>query len=361
MQNILKDINYNYNSKQITVIITLTGICNLHCKFCNQRSNKNYPQVISDQLLQNSISLLWNKLFKQFSTKKITKINFLFQGGQIFADIFQENIYNDLLNIKNKLNIYFKNIQYNIKFVSNGIFLKRDRVLNILNQLNATIIFSYDPIDRFLIKPQKKTFIDTLNYFFKQNKIDSFNILLNKKTINQYINDDSEIKRLCNLYHTKINLIYYTSNQNENIYNLTSQDIYNFYNFALNSNWQKICPQIFNLYKAIYNFKYNIKISEKHCNCQNTYRINPTNPFYLEYTNNCISCNYNSTDFKLDNYSNNPGENIIINGLIKNKCIDCKYNMNCIMPCWNTILNKNYTIQQTCPFKRIIQENLSNV
>jgi hypothetical protein len=63
-----------------------------------------------------------------------------------------------------------------------------------LNELNAKIIFSYDPIDRFIIKAQKNTFLSTLEFFYQENRIDSLNILLNKKTIKKYIENDSEIK-----------------------------------------------------------------------------------------------------------------------------------------------------------------------
>lgn len=356
MQNILSDINYDSNNKQITAIISLFGICNLHCKFCNQRHNKNYPQNISGDFFQNCIPLLWKKLHMQFWKKRITKINFVFQGGQIFFDILNISLYQKLVFFKNQINTIFKNIDYKITFISNGIFLNRDNVLNVLNMLNAKIIFSYDPVDRFLIKQQKKTFFDTLNYFYKQKKIDSINILLNKKTIYSYINDDSEIKKLCKKYNTTVNLKYYIPNENESIYNINSNDIYNFYSFALKSDWKSICPEILEIIKAINNIKLNIKLVKRHCTCSNTYRINQVTN---EYSNNCMTCNINNSDINLEKYDQNQGKNIILNGLYKNNCNVCSYKYNCIMPCWNVILSKHYNVQQICPFKRVIQENLN--
>jgi hypothetical protein len=47
---------------------------------------------------------------------------------------------------------------------------------------------------KIIIKAQKNTFLSTLEFFYQENRIDSLNILLNKKTIKKYIENDSEIK-----------------------------------------------------------------------------------------------------------------------------------------------------------------------
>lgn len=355
MEKFLSDITYSKQSRQINVIISLFYACNQNCKFCNQLQYNRRDCSISESFILSCINKLYQMFIAQAKFSTFDKLNIIFEGGQIFSDIHIHQLYQLLETIKKHIDVCFLNKQIEIKFISSGIFLNRENVLDILNLFNAKLILSYDPSDRFLIKAQKKTFINTLQFFAKHNKIDSFNTILTKPNIDAYINNDSEIVNLCKSYNLTINLLYYIPNQNYKLFLPTQQDLYNFYKFAIKSNWQKICPQIYNIMRGIKNYKNGVEITERYCKCLNTYRINS---HLQNYTMDCINCLSNEINYKLENISNNIAENIILNGQKKYKCNSCKYKMNCIMPCWN-LLNNNLVDTKQCPLYKIIQEQLN--
>lgn len=353
MENFLSDITYNIKKKQITAIISLFNLCNQKCKFCNQLQ-VNKLNSISEQIVVSYIPKLYKILFEQAKLYNISKINLLFEGGQIFTDLIDDDFYQCFNIIKKQIDVCFQLKPVQIKFITSGIFLKRQRILQILNKLNASLILSYDPCNRFLVKTQKKTFLDTLQFFSKYNKLDSLNTVLTKPNINAYINDSSELFNLCKKYNLKINLLYYIPNKNYELFLPSQEDLYNFYKFAINSDWKSLCQPIHNIIRGINNYKNDVKFTERYCNCLNTYRINPQNQ---KYTSNCINCLSNKANYNLQNISEIQSENIILNGQIKYHCNSCKYKMNCILPCWN-LLNNNLFKTQNCPLYRIIQEQL---
>lgn len=354
MENFISDITYNIKKKQITAIISLFNICNQRCKFCNQLQLDQLNGT-SEQIITSYIPKLYKLLFQKVKLYNISKINIIFEGGQIFTDIISDDFYQLFNIIKKQIDIHFQNKQVQIKFVTSGIFLNRQRVLSVLNLLNASLILSYDPCNRFLVKAQKKTFLDTLQFFSKYNKLNSLNTVLTKPNINAYIADSSEIFNLCKKYNLKINLLYYIPNKNYEIFLPSEEDLYNFYKFAIKSEWKNLCTPISNIIRGINNYELDVKYTERYCSCLNTYRLNSQSQ---NVTSNCINCLSNTADYNLKNISQNQSENIILNGQMKYNCNSCKYKMNCILPCWN-LLNNNLFKTNKCPLYKIIQEQLN--
>lgn len=268
-------INTINMAKQLTIIISLHGYCNLRCRFCYQCYNQIYPKTFDMVHYQTCIQKLWKQFYRQFAFNKYKKINFIFQGGELFLDHLSENIIQEFETIKKHINNYFNRFNYSIRVISNGLFSNRQHILNFLNYLNATVIFSYDPTDRFLNENMKQKYINTLDFFSKHNKIDSFNILLTKKNIKEYINGNSQIQDLCKKYNVNFNILNYIDNQNSQIYKPSAQELRHFYKYAFNKKWHLISNDLMDIKnKKIYD--------------ANVFRLNPSIQQY-EKDNNYFS------------------------------------------------------------------------
>ena len=84
------------------------------------------------------------------TNKKIDSVKLSFRGGELFQDELSDEffeVYHDI----------FKTMKDNIgiptycDFMTNGVFEKRERVMNLIHDCDGILSLAYDPVGRFNI------------------------------------------------------------------------------------------------------------------------------------------------------------------------------------------------------------------
>lgn len=357
MPSELPKIPFYKDPKSYEIACSLFEACNLKCKFCfeGHRNNKidlNYIRNIPFEVMKAV-----RKDFKQYPN--IQEVNVRLWGGELFFDGLPDSLFQEYKNFVDTFNNLFKTefpkITLKYSWLTNGVFTKRDRVLDILKYSNGTIGFSYDPSGRFSSEKQKELMISNVKYFHEMKCFNCLSITLTKKTIEEYVSGKSDLDRLD--FNERYDINFYTANPNWKELLPNDDDLFTFFKWGLDNDLYYI-----NVISNLVNTTINegIYIPQHYCDCKTCVQysngqatvdcvkrasILPAEMFYGKYAD--IINEENVSDIKLSL------------GMMKRGCLNCEYYKTCQMPCWVSVVFEGFT-PTDCPYKRAhkyIEEN----
>lgn len=328
--------------------------CNLNCKHCFQNHTNN---IINENYIKSLPDLIIPTMFEEIEKKQSNNVIFSMRGGELFQDKFSDelfNIYTDMiLEVQHRFKEKYPDIPLTTHFMSNAIYHKIDRVVDLIKKVNGCITLSYDVFGRYTSKEQEDLFFKNFEIFKQEKLLRNIGVTLTKQSIDRYISDIDILKKF-NGVDIDINYYIPTSKEAELV---SDDDLYNFFKCLLDN---KIfnCVYIKNI---LDNF-----VDGKHiypsCNCANT-TVFFDGKIYR-------TCNIYVPDLKLEdfygkeykNVNENNGVSIITKlGFQKRNCFLCKYFNNCSYYCWMMLNYKKYNLNE-CPHKKVneyIEKNKS--
>ena len=330
----------------------LFDVCNLKCKFCFETSKSKtidiqYIKTIPDILITNlKDTIRRDKLDIEF-------INVMFWGGEVFFDGISDNIfdvYRSLIDdITRKIKAEYNDVKLQFSWLSNGVFTKFQRVVNLLTSYDNHVIgFSYDPVNRFSSPKQKQIMLDNVRRFKQLNLCDKVSITLTKPNIEFWLNDCTDLQWFRDI-GVNIDVNYYIANPNWHEMLANDQLIYQFYKMLLDK-------QLFNVVVLQKILQYNTNTTiEKFCDCHQCSQITK-GVWSVDCATRSSSLSrvrfYGKYSDDINEQTTNPIKASI--GLIKRGCLTCQYYNRCQMPCWISILFDQYQCEQ-CPYQRVYQ------
>lgn len=329
--------------------------CNMNCDFCLESHSNS---KIDFQWINDIPQLLLNR-FKNEYKSNIKLITFRFWGGELFFDEMPDEMFLEyekmVLNIQTLFKNQFPNIDLSYSWVSNGVYTKIDRVINLLQKTDSKIAISYDPVGRYKTKNQENLAIQNAKILNDKNLLMEFSITLTKLNINAYIRNETRFNDL--QFCKKFDINYYIPNVNWQILLPSDDDLFNFFKWAVDNEYFSIID-ISRLLKTLI---YPDAIVDKICNCDK----------HISACKNCLTynCVKSSTIFPNSDFygdKNITEENVSTIkqrlGLMKRGCMFCSYSNKCPKGCHTSILFKEYKITE-CPYKRLYNyiENNSKI
>jgi hypothetical protein len=324
--------------------------CNLKCNFCFE---SHINKKIDTKYIENLHTIIYDNFRKEYEKyPSIKTVYLMLWGGEIFFDSLSDEIFNSYYkfvdNINSLFKLHFSKLNILFSWLSNGVFNKRKRVLDLVNYSKGIINLSYDPCNRFKTKTQLNTMLESAKYFKENNVGKKISITLTKSSIQAFINDKSHLKYFKELGYN-IDLNYYIANPNWEELLPTDEEIFSFFEWAIKNKLYeiKVLERLFQ-----YFCKDNIS---KYCDCQYCSQIThgewsvdcatcssllPRESFYGEYTQNITEENTNKIKATL--------------GLQKRGCLTCKYYNRCQMFCWIAIVFNKFK-PTICPYKRVYE------
>ena len=344
----LHKVKFYLDTDTFELSLSLFEKCNLKCKFC-------FEDHLTKDIDLAYIHNIPNEIFARFLAESekytaIKNINIRIWGGELFFDSLPDIMFNEykLLvdEISNKFKQYDSTLIIRYSWLTNGVFEKYDRVLDLLKYSNGTISFSYDPIGRFSNDTQLDQMLRCYAFFKQHNLINSISITLTKQTIYAYIEGKSHIDMFKGSF---FDINFYTPNPGWENLMLSPDDIYAFFKWAYDNNYLE-----FDVVKNCINTVKGIQVP-KYCDCKTT----------IQYskgicTNDCAirasTLEHSRFYGKYDKYvtEDNCNEIKASYGMQKLKCLQCKYYQNCQMPCWITVIFDMYDTTY-CPYYRFYE------
>ena len=254
-------INNNKRTDTGEIIVTLFELCNLNCLFCNQDHDSilGVDTVIDkvEQIKQAIAELQKNKNKKSFS------VNIM--GGEIFDDRLDDSVFDDYRLLVKLIKEYAsdQSINIDVRFVTNFVWTKHNRVRELVKDTDCWIGTSYDPAGRF----NKETFeIFQTNVTGFTDRINSINVIMTKQNIDRFMKN--QVPFFDYLYtHFDVYFDHYTPERNVNVLLPTDVELRDF-NIHILDNWPNCYP-----------FK-NYKLKQKNnMTCMDTYTIMPNGSF----------------------------------------------------------------------------------
>ena len=348
----LRKIPFYLEPKFFEFSYALFEACNLRCTFCFEGHRNNKVDISAlYEVPQHIFQNLKEDLEKYSSIKDI---NLRFWGGELFYDALSDAVFDAYKFIVDEcrklINKEYPDINLRFSWLTNGVWTKWERVKELLDYSNGVLGFSYDPDGRFLIEAHKEQMINNVLRFNEMGFTTNLSITLTKKTIEKYVNNESDINRFPK--HIKFDVNYYTANPKWESLICEDDDLFNFFKWALEEGHFNI-NVVENLLAAgtgneIY-FKGHYcdcktckQFSNGYCtvDCAKRASILPRSMFYGKYTD------------EID--EENVSEAKLAIGYEKMGCLYCEYNNLCQMPCWITVVFQGYK-PTNCPFKRIYE------
>lgn len=334
--------------------VPLIETCNMACEFCfeNQGLKKKSPgDPEKIRSLAPRIVAFMKEKYKEHPYKQI---DLKLWGGEVFYDALPDEFfsaYKDFVAVlKRELHVPFT-----IVYLSNGMFTKYERVLDVLEETDGYLSISYDPVGRYFNEGQKRLFCKTLDWFRAKGRAESISITLSKPTIEAYIKGDP-------------------------VYEALPLDMVHIVNFYIpNREWARYvpgCNEYYAFYRwAIDNRRFNIDVINKMmlhmipeqrdkvhrmCNCKEA----------AQWCGNLGRCSSNCIDDRVldidckkyfygDAYDEVTEENHfeVRSSMtrLKNGCVYCAHFSTCPMMCPASSLFTEYDAS-FCPMKKIYDE-----
>lgn len=347
MPNGLPKINFYKKRKNYEIEVSLFEACNLNCKFCFEKHD-NY--VVDTNYIRNLPYLLIEETRDKIKEYNVEYVCLRLWGGELFFDKLSDDVfdsYRDFLSLfKELMTKDFPSIKVDASFLSNGVFTKRERVKQLLDDTNTQISFSYDPVDRFNTENQKELWYSNLLYF--KSYINTISITLTSRTAQAYMNGDKYFELIPD--DIKIDVNYYTANKDYELYQLTDEIIYDFFKWLVDNNkfnvficynmFRYLIPEQQTQVSRYCDCKCATQLTNGHCttNCAKRAFHTPIEKFYQEYTSYVTEDNCSEVKNSM--------------GLLKRGCLYCEHYTYCPMMCWVAVIFEGFK-PTVCPFQRI--------
>lgn len=342
-------------SESVEFSVSLFDNCNLNCGFCFSK-HKHFN--IDPKSIEKVVPVCIDYLKNNINMKGKTDVVINTWGGELFADSVKDEMfeayYKYYINFHDELMKIDPTLDVQLKFLSNGVFTKRERVKNLLDKLGefirknhehhvhikhpVKIGFSYDPVGRFNTIQQKELWWENVQYF--QPYFSSISITLTKPNIDLFIKGDEYFSKCKDL---SIDENYYWANSDWEKYMPSDDDYFNFYKWVVDNRIN--CSIVKQAVESTFN-------PQRYCSCENT----------IQYiggtcTRNCVlrTSNQNPEEFygKYLSLANEKTcseikKNIYIE---KRGCLDCEYFDFCTMGCVGSMCFSKFK-QRECHLKR---------
>lgn len=346
----LRKINFYIEPTEYEMAYALFEACNLKCTFCFEAHRNNKIDIEQLMLVPQHIYTEMKPELEKY--KKIKDIHIRFWGGELFFDAIKDEVFETYKYIVDEcrrlLNTEFPELNLRFSWLTNGVWTKWERVKEILDYSKGVLGFSYDPEGRFLLEKHKQQMIENVLRFHNMGYTANLSITLTKRTIQKYVNNESDL----NLFpkDIKFDVNYYTANPNWESLICDDDDLFEFFKWGLDNEFFNI-NVIENLMSAgtnnplYYKRKYcDCKTCKQYSNgsctvdCAKRASVLPREMFYGKYTDEIDEENVSEAKLSM--------------GFNKMGCMLCEYNPLCQMPCWITVVFSGYK-PTSCPFKRI--------
>lgn len=326
--------------------------CNLGCAFCFSKFADN---KVDNDKIRNIPNEVINTLLKDINCNSAPKhLVVRSWGGELFADDISDETfeaYKDYILLLDKL--IKENAKCNIddieyRWLSNGVFTKRERVKKLLEETNSRISFSYDAIHRFHNDSQKDIWLESIKYFY--DLLDSIGITFTKPNIDAIMKGDRWFNEVVKM-DCHIDGNYYWANRNWEYFMPSEEDLFNFFVWCCEN-----CPQL-NFLPDFVKPSENKK-APKSCICNHTIqyyngkcskdcvrRTSCLDPelFYGEDNNKTLEDEENCFQIKIDRFEN-----------IK-RCLLCEYYNLCGAGCPGSMIFKHFKHSKDCMYKRLFE------
>lgn len=334
-------------AKQYEISVSLFNKCNLSCEFCFERHDREIDQEELNQTAYKCYEATKKDIEKYNPRKLVLR----FWGGELFYDALPDAIFDTYKKIIDDFRRLFSsddsNRKFEITFLSNGVFTKRDRVDNLLDYADAKLGFSYDPVGRFASQKQLDTWESNVEYYKKRSN--GISIVLTKETIPLYMIGDKYFEKYSKELPISVN--FYTPNTHWEKYMLNDDLLFEFFKWCVETKKYNV-----DIIESImrYAIPEERAFIERHCDCD----------YCAQYqdgrcTKDCVK-RASTLDEKFfygenmeksgsDFYPTAPRELIGIN---KRQCYICDYCECCPMLCFVFFIFDKYEIGE-CPLKQI--------
>ena len=336
------------------VSVSMFDKCNLRCKFCYQE----HEQQIDRQFIQALDERILNDTREDLEKYKgsLKSISLLFMGGELFADDVPDEVLNDYkkiwLNLKADLNKRYPDIRTHISVSTNGIWKKRERILGLLRESTVDYVnLSYDPVGRFPNEEVLNTFYDTVRYVHDGGFETTVGFVATKPNINAVLNDNKYAEMLKSEYVTRGDLNMYICNHGWENDLPSDDDMFNFYKWCFDNELWKI--NFIDRLMKNYLKRDTGEFMPRYCDCKfetNISQIGTTKDCVLRFSSFGRENFYGKYADKLT-IKNLPDVKALI-GYKKLGCISCEHSFYCPMPCWCSVLMKQYE-PKSCPLKKV--------
>lgn len=281
--------------------IGLLSRCNLKCKFCFCKQDKPFDLHNIDQIPDKILQCIKENNIND------NRYDIAIVGGEIFMDGLSDHVFEryDWLieNLQAKLSHHSPGCKFQLHCYSNGVYRKIDRVINFLKKWNSELVLSYDSVDRFTNDSQRKLMFENLDKFIEAEiNVRPTVILLKPCEISVEFVESDIFKRLYDTTGIDYQICM------PNIYNITEDDIIDFYVDCLRNRMFKIE----NIRSIVHAIAYGVV--DHACKRSITYYENTV----------YIGCHYIKSDFI----------NIKYKVMNKYNCLQCQYLQNCPGLCW---------------------------
>ena len=324
--------------------------CNLKCKFCfenhiNKTIDTDYIRNIPD-IIDKHFTHEYEKYKDQIQTVYI-----MLWGGEVFYDALSDEVFDSYYDFVDKTNelfaTKFSTVKVQFSWLTNGVFKRIDRVLDIVMYSKGIINFSYDPVNRFSTERQRDLMANNAK-LFKSFCGDKVSITLTKDSIKGFIEKDYLLKVFNDLgYNLDVN--YYIANPNWKDLLATDDEIASFFIWAINNKLynMKVLEKIFRSYLGQRQSPYcnclwcsQITHGEWSIDCAKCSSVLPASDFYGRYVDEMTEENTNQIKASL--------------GIMKRGCLYCKYYNICQYPCWISIVFHGFK-SENCFYKQIYE------
>ena len=353
-------IDFFKNYGDFEVSCCLHTLCNLSCKFCFETESNGERGIrkINHDYIKSLPKKVVEAAVPQIKQHQYKTLRLAIWGGELFADSLPDAIFETYAELVDSIRKMIAEeapwCEVKVGVLSNGVFKKRERVETFLDKINATLSFSYDPVDRFNTEEQRAIWISNYEYF--KERITGVSITLTKRTIDAYTNGDDVFEKLSDKIPVELN--YYSPRLDYEKYLTDDDDMFKYYKWAIDNNKFNISG-VENILKM--HTDKEAPDMEKVCSCKSCYSFSESfeTDYNKEYLANCPEL----TPFPLEDFYGDCAKDVDDKncsdvkssiGMIKRGCLTCEHYEYCQMMCWTLLLFKEYKMT-TCPIKSAYQ------
>ena len=345
----LPKFNFYKTKDNYDVAIALFETCNLNCKFCFEKHNAPIDIDRIMNMPENIISGIKNDI----NTYRPDYLVFRIWGGELFFDRIGDEMFDVYKDFYFKLDELarkeFPWIKTRVAWLTNGIWTKTDRIINLVKDTDGVLNFSYDPVQRFNSEDQKKIWRKNFETFNGLGLSSTVAITLTKQNIDAYIAGDEIFDSLPDTVFIDAN--YYVPNKNWREYIPSDEDLFRFFKWCIDNSR-------FNVSTVKSIMKHMIPeeapFVNKCCDCKNTRQCQCEGTPRIDCAANVSTMERKMFYGKYVDFVNEDNCTEIKNsmGMIKRGCLVCEHYKTCTQMCWVSIIFEGYKITE-CPLKQI--------
>ena len=243
------------------IIVTLFELCNLNCLFCNQ----DHTSTLGIDTVLSKIDSIKRSINELRTNTDKTSFSINIMGGEILADELPDSVFDDYIELTRMVKEYAVEIDVvvDIRFVTNFVWSKKERVYRLLKETGSVLGTSYDPAGRFN-KETFQVFQDNVTEF--ADHIQGVNVILTKANIDRFLKD--QVPFFDFLYaNFEIYFDHYTPESNLNF--LLPKDV----------DLRDIAIYLIDHYPNVYPYRFYKDKKKNNMTCMDTLTILPSNTY----------------------------------------------------------------------------------